>query len=179
MAVTNISKAGKNIKIDITGQSAKYANPEVISYGFSESLTDTLLFKVDRKEHRIPLADLRVNGVVQATQAAALTAIEAVFTDSTILAAGTVVKVTAANAEQVSLKSSEAEAIDITTVDHTLSSASRGGLYVGGAGVVIVRMLTSQTNVTFSGVTAGAILPIIIDKVIRTGTTATLMVALK
>lgn len=51
-------------------------------------------------------------------------------------------------------------------------------LYVGGAGNVKVDTVGGQTGVTFTGVTAGSVLPIQVTKVYATGTTATTIVAL-
>jgi hypothetical protein len=51
-------------------------------------------------------------------------------------------------------------------------------LYVGGAGAVAVTMLGGDA-VTFSGVLAGTILPIRVTRVKSTGTTATLILALR
>lgn len=51
------------------------------------------------------------------------------------------------------------------------------GLYVGGAGVLVVVTL-NNVEVTFGGVPAGAILPIQVRRVKVTGTTATLIVGL-
>jgi len=52
------------------------------------------------------------------------------------------------------------------------------GLYVGGTGNVAVRVKASGASVTFQAVPAGMILPLEIDRVLSTGTTATLMVGL-
>jgi hypothetical protein len=51
-------------------------------------------------------------------------------------------------------------------------------LYVGGTGNVAVRMVGDQTTPIFSAVPAGAILPIRVDKVLSTGTTATSIVGI-
>lgn len=55
------------------------------------------------------------------------------------------------------------------------------GLYVGGAGNIVVIMaddLTGAAPVTFTGVLAGTILPIAVRRVNSTNTTATSIVAL-
>lgn len=56
------------------------------------------------------------------------------------------------------------------------------GLYVGGAGNVVVLMKgygdEAPNQVTFTGVAAGSILPIRVSKVLLTGTTATSILAL-
>jgi len=51
-------------------------------------------------------------------------------------------------------------------------------LWVGGAGNVTVIMQGGGAAVTFSGVTAGTVLPIRVSRVKSTSTTATLIVAL-
>jgi len=50
-------------------------------------------------------------------------------------------------------------------------------IYVGGAGDVAVRMYDG-TDVTFAGVAAGTILPIMVKRVLSTGTDATNIVGL-
>lgn len=60
------------------------------------------------------------------------------------------------------------------TVDLTNTSRS---IFVGGAGNVVAIMFDG-TTVTFTGVTAGTILPIRATRIKATGTTATNMVAL-
>ena len=57
-----------------------------------------------------------------------------------------------------------------------LTNTSRA-LYVGGGGDVKVDMYGSGT-VTFVGVSAGSLLPVRVDRVYSTGTTATSIVAL-
>ena len=57
-----------------------------------------------------------------------------------------------------------------------LTNTSRA-LYVGGAGDVKVDMYGTGT-VTFVGVSAGSLLPVRVDRVYSTGTTATSIVAL-
>ena len=53
-------------------------------------------------------------------------------------------------------------------------------IYVGGAGNVTVKTTATATAVTFTGLTAGTVLPVMIDggSVMATGTTATLLIAL-
>lgn len=72
--------------------------------------------------------------------------------------------------------SSAKSAAAITPHDTTTMGPTRG-IYVGGAGALVVRMLNGA-NVTFSAVTAGSTLPICVDRVLSTGTTATGIVAL-
>lgn len=70
-----------------------------------------------------------------------------------------------------------AVAIDLSSTDATLGYVSRG-IYVGGAGDVKVDMAGPQAGtVTFSAVPAGTLLPIRVSKVYKTGTTATLLIA--
>lgn len=66
----------------------------------------------------------------------------------------------------------------VTKSDSTTFSPAAIGLWVGGAGDVAVRMYGSQTNVTFAAVPAGTTLPIQVDRVLSTGTTATSIVRL-
>ena len=70
-----------------------------------------------------------------------------------------------------------AEAVDISAADHTFANRIQG-LYVGGAGDVIVRLRGDDADVTFKAVPVGTVLPICPSKVVRTGTTATFMVGL-
>lgn len=58
-----------------------------------------------------------------------------------------------------------------------LSKATTGGIYVGGAGSVVA-VLWDGSTVTFTGVPAGAILPVVVIRVNATGTTATGLVGL-
>lgn len=68
-------------------------------------------------------------------------------------------------------------AIDISATDHNLETSCRG-IYVGGAGNIICRLVGDSSDRTFSNVLAGTVLPVQASKITRTGTTATLMVAL-
>jgi hypothetical protein len=52
------------------------------------------------------------------------------------------------------------------------------GIYVGGGGTLVIRDAQSNATVTFSGVVTGTTLPIG-ARAIGTGTTATLLVALR
>ena len=67
-------------------------------------------------------------------------------------------------------------AVALTKSDSTVIGMTRA-LYIGGSGDVAVRMKDGSTA-TFSGATAGSILPIQVDKLLSTGTTATLVLAL-
>lgn len=51
------------------------------------------------------------------------------------------------------------------------------GLWVGGAGTLVVDMQGGETNVTFSGIAAGTLIPIRATRVYATST-ATLIIAL-
>lgn len=69
------------------------------------------------------------------------------------------------------------EAIAVTPADGTDLATTQAALFIGGAGNVKVDMTGSGT-VTFSGVAAGTFLPILVDRVYATGTTATNILAL-
>ena len=71
---------------------------------------------------------------------------------------------------------SAGSAVAVTPSDSTILAHTRA-LFVGGAGNVAVRMMHSQATITFTGVPAGALLPISVDKVMLTNTTATNIVA--
>ena len=77
------------------------------------------------------------------------------------------------------------DAVAITASDATTSVyVPAGQLYVGGAGTVVCITVAadSSTNasaVTFKGVAAGTILPVLVQRVLSTGTTATGLVILK
>ena len=51
------------------------------------------------------------------------------------------------------------------------------GLYIGSAGDVVVRMYGNQQVVTFTGVPVGTALPIVVDQVQDTNTTASKIIA--
>jgi hypothetical protein len=78
--------------------------------------------------------------------------------------------------EAPSLESSD-EYVAITKSDDTVLVGVRA-LYVGGAGDVAVRAPGSSTTITFVGVPAGTVLPIVVGKVMA-ATTATSIVGLK
>lgn len=65
----------------------------------------------------------------------------------------------------------------VTKSDATVFAQPTRSLWVGGAGDVAVRMLDGTTPI-FTGVLAGALLPVRVDKVLSTGTTATNIVGL-
>jgi hypothetical protein len=64
----------------------------------------------------------------------------------------------------------------VTPSDGTVFAPS--AIYVGGAGAVAVMPADGVGPVTFSGVAAGTVLPVLVTQVYATGTTATLMVRL-
>lgn len=66
--------------------------------------------------------------------------------------------------------------VAVTPSDVTVIPATRA-LYIGGAGAVAVVMLDG-TTATFSAVPVGTTLNISVTKVLSTGTTATLILAL-
>lgn len=51
-------------------------------------------------------------------------------------------------------------------------------VYVGGTGNMQVRFVGGKDNVLFSTIPAGSILPIVVDRIYSTNTTATTIVAL-
>jgi len=51
------------------------------------------------------------------------------------------------------------------------------GVYVGVGGDLAVRMAGGGNTVVFAGVLAGSLLPIVVDQILATGTTATNIVA--
>lgn len=83
----------------------------------------------------------------------------------------------AAPVAQVAGGASFGNAYPVTPSDSTALTTAAAALYVGGTGTVKVLTIGGQT-VTFSGVPAGAVLPIACSQVFATGTSATLIVAL-
>jgi hypothetical protein len=67
--------------------------------------------------------------------------------------------------------------IAITPADGTDLSYTTRGIYVGGAGDISV-ISPQGTTITFVGVPVGTILPICVNRIKSTGTTATNLVAL-
>lgn len=65
-----------------------------------------------------------------------------------------------------------ADAVAVTPSDSTTYSPLLCGLYIGGAGNVVVKG-RSGVAVTFTNVPAGTILPIVVSAVMATNTTAT------
>lgn len=70
----------------------------------------------------------------------------------------------------------DAEVVDISSTDHVMTKPTRE-LFIGGAGTLKVIMASGKT-VTFTGVVAGSRLPLDVTTVVRTGTSATNMMAL-
>ena len=66
----------------------------------------------------------------------------------------------------------------VTKSDATVFSNPTGALWVGGVGDVAVRMYGGQNSITFVAVAAGTLLPITVDKVLSTGTSATAIIRL-
>lgn len=77
--------------------------------------------------------------------------------------------------QAVNTFSSAQSAVVVSPSDTNTLNFTRG-LYVGGAGNLAVTM-KDGTTVTFTGVTAGQILPVSVTQVKATGTTATNIVA--
>lgn len=71
---------------------------------------------------------------------------------------------------------SSAQSAQVVTLSDTNVLPATRGLYVGGSGNIVVTM-ANGVDATFTGVTAGVILPISVTKVKATGTTATNIVA--
>lgn len=80
---------------------------------------------------------------------------------------------------EAGLESPAWDAVAVTKADANLPRFPTRGLYIGGDGDLVVYMAgrASDTAVTFSGLTAGTVLPIRVDHV-RNATTATNIVAL-
>ncbi|OJF93632.1 spike base protein, RCAP_Rcc01079 family [Pararhizobium antarcticum] len=76
-----------------------------------------------------------------------------------------------------SLTGPATHAFDVTPSDTLDLADVTRAVYVGVGGALAVRMLSGQT-ITLSGVTGGSTLPLRIDRVLATGTTATGIVGL-
>lgn len=66
----------------------------------------------------------------------------------------------------------DAQAIDVSAVDAVFTPRMARGLYVGGAGTVVIKN-SKGDNVSFVAVGAGTFLPVICSGVVSAGTTAT------
>jgi len=75
------------------------------------------------------------------------------------------------------LNSPAQDAFNISPRDSANLNTFSRSLYVGGGGNVAITTVKG-TNVTFANVPAGAILPVRAQKVLYTGTTATLIIGL-
>tara|TARA_Y100000310_G_C20118547_1_gene550395 strand:- start:135 stop:380 length:246 start_codon:yes stop_codon:yes gene_type:complete len=53
------------------------------------------------------------------------------------------------------------------------------GIWVGGAGDVVVTAIDDDTDTTYPGAQAGEIIPVVVKKVKATGTTATNLVGMR
>lgn len=71
------------------------------------------------------------------------------------------------------------DAVAITKSDTTTYNPPLAALYIGGAGAVAVRTYPGGTTITFSGATAGSIIPIQCDRVMSANTDATAIVGLR
>ncbi len=69
-------------------------------------------------------------------------------------------------------------AVAVTTHDTNAIAPIPTKIYVGGAGNITCRMMGSSADVVFTAVPVGTILPIKVQYIRATGTTATLMIAL-
>ena len=69
-------------------------------------------------------------------------------------------------------------AVGVTPHDSNALSNVPKGLYVGGAGNIVCRLVDDSADLTFAAVPSGVILPIRVSYVRASGTTATSIVAL-
>ncbi len=77
----------------------------------------------------------------------------------------------------------QAVAVNIASTDHDLTTAFNGigfarQIYVGGAGDLKVKFLGSTTAVTFTAVPLGFVLTGAITSVVKSGTSATNLIAM-
>jgi hypothetical protein len=82
-----------------------------------------------------------------------------------------------ANGAKKTKGASAVHAFAVTPHDTNALGFPTSGLFVGGAGNLVVTMI-SGSDVTFTGVLAGSLLPIEVSHVKATSTTATNIVAL-
>lgn len=69
-----------------------------------------------------------------------------------------------ANGHIAALVASRAEAVDISSADHTVSMEDPGGIFIGGAGDLICTLADDSSTVTLK-VLAGQIVPVVIKSV--------------
>lgn len=69
-------------------------------------------------------------------------------------------------------------AVAVTPNDSTDLTYVTRAVYVGGTGNMVVTMAGGGSNVTFTGIPAGSVLPIRVSRILSTSTTATSIVAL-
>jgi len=69
-------------------------------------------------------------------------------------------------------------AVAVTPSDTVDLAYTTTGLYIGATGTVRVRFKDDPTAVTFTGVPTGTILPVLVDRVFATGTSASSIIAL-
>lgn len=81
------------------------------------------------------------------------------------------------SANSSSLSSPATHGFAVTPSDTLDLPETTRAVYVGAGGALVLRLLSGQ-SVTFSGVSAGTILPVRADRVLATGTTATGIVGL-
>ena len=79
--------------------------------------------------------------------------------------------------QQLQQRRVASDAVNVTPSDATVLAPTWGGLFVGGAGNVAV-VTKEGTTLTFTGVLAGSVLPIVVTRVRATGTTATNIVGM-
>lgn len=70
-------------------------------------------------------------------------------------------------------------AVVVSTSDTVNLTNDSRAIYVGGAGDVVALLTEDTTPITFSAVLAGTLLPLAVKRVNATGTTATLIIAIR
>jgi hypothetical protein len=66
----------------------------------------------------------------------------------------------------------------VTTSDSTIYEQPTRGLYIGGAGNIVVDMADGGSSIPFVGLLGGGVYPFQVTRIYATGTTATNIVAL-
>lgn len=82
------------------------------------------------------------------------------------------------NTPMISGRGQAVKAVSVTPNDLTDLSEPGAALYIGGAGNVKVNMASEGTAITFVGIPAGSFLPILVNRVYATDTTATSILAI-